>query len=109
MPFTMLFFFNGFIWLELYYFIANLTNIGQMLTIKRFFIDEEKIRAKIEDNKSKAKDRTKPSSWSTSRGRERSGEEAERNQRKKNDARASARRNDGLVRFQPCCGPSCVA
>ena len=78
MPFTMLFFFNGFAsGLSLYYFTANVVSIGQMVTIKRFFINEDKIRAKIEDNKSKAKDRTKPSFMERlARGREGSGEEA---------------------------------
>ena len=62
MPFMMLFFFNGFAsGLSLYYFTANVVSIGQMVVIKRFFIDEEKIRSKIEENRSKAKDRTKPS------------------------------------------------
>ncbi len=62
MPFMMLFFFNSFAsGLSLYYFTANVVSIGQMVAIKQFFIDEEKIKAKIEANKSKAKDRTKPS------------------------------------------------
>ena len=103
MPFTMLFFFNGFAsGLSLYYFIANLTSIGQMLTIKRFFIDEEKIRAKIEDNKSKAKDRTKPSFMERL---QEAAKEAEKKQketeRKKNDARAKRKKKMmGSVRFQ---------
>lgn len=51
MPITMLFFFNKFAsGLALYYFIANLTSIVQMLVIKRFFIDEEKIKAQIQLN-----------------------------------------------------------
>lgn len=50
-PFTMLFFFNKFAsGLAIYYLIANLTSIGQMLIIKRFFINEDKIKAKIELN-----------------------------------------------------------
>jgi len=62
MPFTMLFFFNGFAsGLSLYYFTANVVSIGQMVVIKNFLIDEDKIKAKIEDTRSKAKDRTKPS------------------------------------------------
>ena len=45
MPITMLFFFNKFAsGLTLYYLIANLTSIGQMLVIKRFFIDEKSRR-----------------------------------------------------------------
>lgn len=56
MPFTMLFFFNKFAsGLSVYYLIANLTSIAQMLIIKRFFIDEEKIKAKIAHNMSNPK------------------------------------------------------
>jgi len=56
MPFTMLFFFNKFAsGLSVYYLIANLTSITQMLIIKRFFIDEEKIKAKIAHNISNPK------------------------------------------------------
>ena len=50
----MLFFFNnqpsG---LSLYYFMANMVSIGQMWAIKKYFIDESSIRAKIEENKKK--------------------------------------------------------
>ena len=52
----MLFFFNsqpsG---LSLYYFFANMVSIGQMWAIKKYFIDEGAIRAKIESNKKKPK------------------------------------------------------
>jgi len=52
----MLFFFNnqpsG---LSMYYFIANMVSIGQMWAIKKYFIDENAIRAKIESNKAKPK------------------------------------------------------
>jgi YidC/Oxa1 family membrane protein insertase len=94
MPFTMLFFFNGFAsGLSLYYFTANVVSIGQMVTIKRFFIDEDKIKAKIEDNKSKAKDRTKPSFMERL---QEAAKEAEKKQketeRKKNDARAKRKK-----------------
>ena len=55
-PFMMLFFFNRYAaGLSLYYFVANLMSIGQMLAIKKFFIDETKIRAKIDANKKKPK------------------------------------------------------
>jgi YidC/Oxa1 family membrane protein insertase len=55
-PFMMLFFFNNFAsGLSFYYFLANVMSIGQMLVIKRWFINEDKIRAKIEDNKKKPK------------------------------------------------------
>jgi YidC/Oxa1 family membrane protein insertase len=94
MPFTMLFFFNGFAsGLSLYYFTANLVSIGQMVAIKRFFINEEKIKTKIEDNKSKAKDRTKPSFMERL---QEAAKEAEKKQketeRKKNDARANRKK-----------------
>ncbi|MBM72271.1 MAG: membrane protein insertase YidC [Crocinitomicaceae bacterium] len=49
-PFTMLFFFNSFSsGLSLYYFAANIVSIAQMLVIKRFFIDEAKIKAQIDN------------------------------------------------------------
>jgi YidC/Oxa1 family membrane protein insertase len=94
MPFTMLFFFNGFAsGLSLYYFTANVVSLGQMVVIKRFFINEEKIQAKIEDNKSKAKDRTKPSFMERL---QEAAKEAEKKQketeRKKNDARANRKK-----------------
>ena len=94
MPFTMLFFFNGFAsGLSLYYFTANLVSIGQMVAIKRFFINEEKIKAKIEDNRSKAKDRTKPSFMERL---QEAAKEAEKKQketeRKKNEARANRKK-----------------
>jgi len=94
MPFTMLFFFNGFAsGLSLYYFTANVVSIGQMVAIKRFFIDEDKIKAKIEDNKSKAKDRTKPSFMERL---QEAAKEAEKKQketeRKKTDARAKRKK-----------------
>lgn len=53
-PVMMLFFFNSFAsGLSYYYFLANLISIIQMLVIKNFFIDEDKIRAKIAENKKK--------------------------------------------------------
>ncbi|NNE55448.1 MAG: membrane protein insertase YidC, partial [Flavobacteriales bacterium] len=55
-PIMMLVFFNKFAaGLSFYYFTANLISIGQMYAIKRWFIDEDKIRAKIEKNKKKPK------------------------------------------------------
>ena len=78
----------------MYYFIANVTSIGQMLTIKRFFINEDKIKARIEDNRSKAKDRTKPSFME--RLQEAAKGEAEKKQketeRKKNEARSKRKK-----------------
>jgi YidC/Oxa1 family membrane protein insertase len=50
----MLFFFNGQpSGLSLYYFIANMVSIGQMWAIRKYFIDENAIRAKIDENKKK--------------------------------------------------------
>jgi len=55
-PFMMLFFFNRFAsGLSLYYLAANIISMGQMLAIKASLIDEDKIRAKIEENKAKPK------------------------------------------------------
>ena len=94
MPFTMLFFFNGFAsGLSLYYFTANVVSIGQMVTIKRFFINEDKIRAKIEDNKSKAKDRTKPSFMERLQEAAKEAEKKQKEQeRKKNEARSNRKK-----------------
>jgi YidC/Oxa1 family membrane protein insertase len=53
-PFMMLFFFNKFAsGLSLYYLAANVVSMGQLLVIKQFLIDEDKIRERIEENKAK--------------------------------------------------------
>ena len=55
-PIISLVFFNKFAaGLNFYYFTANVISIGQMYVIKRFFIDEDKIHAKIQANKAKPK------------------------------------------------------
>ncbi len=55
-PIISLVFFNKFAaGLNFYYFTANVISIGQMYLIKRFFIDEDKIHAKIQANKAKPK------------------------------------------------------
>lgn len=55
-PIMMLFFFNSFAaGLSFYYFAANVISIGQMIVIKKYFIDEDKIHAKIQANKKKPK------------------------------------------------------
>jgi len=55
-PLMMLFFFNNYAsGLSLYYFVSNLITIGIMLVIKYAIIDEEKIHAKIQENKKKPK------------------------------------------------------
>jgi YidC/Oxa1 family membrane protein insertase len=55
----MLFFFNNQAsGLAIYYFIANMTSIGQMWMIKKYFIDENAIREKIDSNKKKPKSKS---------------------------------------------------
>ena len=55
-PIMMLFFFNNYAsGLSLYYFTSNLITIGIMLVIKNVIIDEDKIHAKIQENKKKPK------------------------------------------------------
>src|SRR5690606_34304339 len=55
-PILMLFFFNNYAsGLSLYYFTSNLITIGIMLVIKYAIIDEDKIHAKIQENKKKPK------------------------------------------------------
>ncbi len=55
-PIMMLFFFNNFAsGLSLYYFVSNTITIGIMLVIKNYIIDENKIHAQIQENKTKPK------------------------------------------------------
>ncbi|WP_179351818.1 membrane protein insertase YidC [Winogradskyella vidalii] len=59
-PLLMLVFFNNYAsGLSLYYFISNLISIGIMLVIKNYIIDEDKVLAKIEVNKTKPKKQNK--------------------------------------------------
>ena len=54
MPFLMLFFFNNVAsGLTFYYFLANVITILQAIVIKKYFINEEAILAKIEEHKQK--------------------------------------------------------
>ena len=56
MPVMMLFFFNNYAsGFSLYYFVSNVLMIGIMLVIKNVIIDQDKIHAKIEENKKKPK------------------------------------------------------
>jgi YidC/Oxa1 family membrane protein insertase len=53
-PLMMLFFFNNYAsGLSLYYFISNLITIGIMLVIKNYIVDNDKIHARIQENKLK--------------------------------------------------------
>ncbi|MGJ8594073.1 MAG: membrane protein insertase YidC [Aquaticitalea sp.] len=59
-PLLMLIFFNQYAsGLSLYYFISNLISIGIMLVIKNYILDEDKIHAQIQVNKSKPKKQNK--------------------------------------------------
>ena len=60
MPLFMLFFFNKYAsGLSLYYFMANVVTIGQVLAVKKLFIDEEKIREKIKAKQAAPKEEKK--------------------------------------------------
>jgi YidC/Oxa1 family membrane protein insertase len=55
-----LIFFNNYAsGLSLYYFISNLITIGIMLVIKNYIVNDEKIHAKIQENKTKEKKESK--------------------------------------------------
>ena len=59
-PIMMLFFFNNFAsGLSLYYFVSNTITIGIMLVIKNYIVDNDKIHAKIQENKAKPKAESK--------------------------------------------------
>jgi len=54
MPFMLLFFFNSYSsGLSYYYFLANVITMLQQFVVKRYFIDEDKILAQIQQNKKK--------------------------------------------------------
>ncbi len=54
-PIMMIFFFNNYSsGLSYYYFISTLTSIVIMLLIKRFFVDEDKLKAKMAERKANA-------------------------------------------------------
>lgn len=60
MPIMMLFFFNSYsAGLSYYYFLANVISIGQTFLIRKVFINEASIRAKIEKNKKSPKAKKK--------------------------------------------------
>jgi YidC/Oxa1 family membrane protein insertase len=59
-PVMMLLFFNNYgSGLSLYNFISNLVTIGIMLVIKKYVVDENKIHARIQENKLKPKKQSK--------------------------------------------------
>ena len=59
-PVMMIFFFNSYAsGLTYYYFLSTLLSIVTMWVIKEYFIDEEKILAKLEANKAKPKKKSK--------------------------------------------------
>ncbi len=59
-PLMMLFFFNNYAsGLSLYYFISNLLTLTIMFVIKNYVIDEDKILAKIQENRKKPKKQSK--------------------------------------------------
>jgi len=59
-PVMMLFFFNQYAsGLSFYYFLGNLVAISQMYVIKNYIISEDKIKAKIEANKTRPKKESK--------------------------------------------------
>jgi len=59
-PIMMLFFFNNYAsGLSLYYFVSNLITILIMLVIKNYILDQDKIHAQIQENKSKPKKENK--------------------------------------------------
>lgn len=60
-PFFLLFLFNSFpAALTYYYFLSNMITFGQQWVINKFFIDEEKLKMQIEENKKKP---VKKSKW----------------------------------------------
>ena len=59
-PIMMIFFFNEYSsGLSYYYLCGNLMNMGIMWGIKKYMVDEDKIRLKIETNKKKPKKKSK--------------------------------------------------
>ena len=60
MPIMLLIWFNTYSsGLSFYYFCGNLMNIGIMWGIKKYLIDEDKIRLQIESNKKKKKKKSR--------------------------------------------------
>ncbi|MBB6611892.1 membrane protein insertase YidC [Pontibacter sp. Tf4] len=85
MPVIFMFVLNSFpAGLSFYYFVSNMVTFGQQAIIRRF-VDEGKVRAKLEDNKEKRKDKKKTGGPSfTERMQEAMRLAAEKEQQKKN-------------------------
>lgn len=84
-PIMMIFFFNNYSsGLSYYYFISTLISILIMLAIKHFFIDEEKIKQKIELRKASAS--------ATPKKKSKFQERLEEMQRKANEAQKNNKR-----------------
>jgi YidC/Oxa1 family membrane protein insertase len=59
-PFMMLVFFNSYsAGLSLYYLTSNLVTIGQQFAIRKWFVDEDKIHAELQENKKKPKKKSR--------------------------------------------------
>jgi len=59
-PFMMLLFFNSYSsGLSYYYFAANVVTMAQTIIIRKYFVDEQKILTKIEENKKKPAGKSK--------------------------------------------------
>lgn len=60
MPVMLLVFFNNYAaGLSYYYFTSNIISVGQQFAIKKYFINEDKIHAKIQENKRKPAKKSK--------------------------------------------------
>ncbi|MBM3165507.1 MAG: membrane protein insertase YidC [Bacteroidetes bacterium] len=85
-PILMIFIFNDFSsGLSYFYFISTLITILLMLAIKRFFVDEDKLRVKMEERSAKAKASPQKKSRFQERLEEmqRKAKEAQRNSKRK--------------------------
>ncbi|HEY4650691.1 MAG TPA: membrane protein insertase YidC [Pontibacter sp.] len=85
MPVIFMFVLNSFpAGLSFYYFVSNMVTFGQQAIIRKF-VDEGKVRAKLEDNKEKRKEKKKTGGPSfTERMQEAMRAAAEKEQQKKN-------------------------
>lgn len=83
MPVMLLFFFNSYAaGLTYYYFISNLVSLGQIFLFKRF-INEDKIKATLEENKKKNANKKKSKFQTRLEEAMKANEEAKKKQKKK--------------------------